>query len=65
MKALIPDGVKAEKITATDRYWNKKFYIIVPGNHVSFYKNNKPIDNSSAIKKIEVNKTQAVTQGLL
>lgn len=57
MKALIPDGVKAEKITATDRYWNKKFYIIVPGNHVSFYKNNKPIDNSSAIKKIEVNKT--------
>lgn len=57
MKALIPDKVKAEKITATDRYWNKQFYIIVPGNHVSFYKNNKPIDNSSAIKKIEVNKT--------
>lgn len=39
IKALIPDGVDAKKITATDRYWNKQFYIIVPGNHVSFYKN--------------------------
>lgn len=57
MKTLIPDGVNAAKITATDRYWNKQFYIIIPGNHVSFYKTNKPINNSSAIKKIAVNKT--------
>lgn len=59
MKALIPEGVKAEKITATDRYWNKQFYIIVPGNHVSFYKKYKPVDNSSIIKKINVNKTSS------
>lgn len=57
MKVLIPDGVKAEKITATDRYWNKQFYIIIPGNYVAFYKEHKPIDNSSVIKKINVNKT--------
>lgn len=57
MKALIPDGVKSSKITATDRYWNKQFYIIVPGDYVSFYKEHKPVDNSSAIKNIKVNKT--------
>ena len=57
IKALIPDNVKADKITATDRYWNKQFYIIVPGDYVSFYKEHKPVNNSSAIKKINVNKT--------
>ena len=57
MKVLIPDGVNSNKITVTDRYWNKQFYILVPGNHVSFYKENRPINNSSAIKKIAVNKT--------
>lgn len=57
IKALIPDGVDAKKITATDRYWNKQFYIIVPGNHVSFYKKYIPINNSSVIQKINVNKT--------
>lgn len=55
IKALIPDGVNAKKITATDRYWNKQFRIIVPGNHVSFYKKYTPINNSSVIKKINVN----------
>ena len=57
MKILLPDNVKFSKITTTDRYWNRKFLIIIPGNHVSFYAEYAPFINSSDIKKITVKET--------
>lgn len=59
MKVILPDGVKFSKISTTDQYWNKRFLIVIPGNHVSFYKSYPPFKNSSAIKKISVKKTAA------
>lgn len=57
MRAALPDGVSFSKITTTDRYWNQRFFIIIPGNHVSFYKNYAPFDNSSYITGITVSQT--------
>lgn len=57
MKVLLPKGVNYKKITTTDQYWKKKFLIIIPGNHISYYKNHAPVDNSSAIRSIKVSRT--------
>ncbi|MCH5268118.1 MAG: N-acetylmuramoyl-L-alanine amidase [Lachnospiraceae bacterium] len=57
MRVLLPDKVKTKKITTTDQYWKNKFLIVIPGNHVSYYKKNPPIKNSSKIKSIKVTKT--------
>lgn len=57
MRVALPDGVSFSKITTTDRYWNQRFFIIIPGNYVSFYKNYAPFDNSSYITGITVSQT--------
>lgn len=55
----IPLSEKASfsKVSATDQYWNNRFLIIIPGNHISFYKSNPPIKNHSQIKSVKVTKT--------
>lgn len=57
MKVVMPEGVTFSKITTTDQYWNKKFLITIPGNHVSFLKKYAPFINSTAITGATVAKT--------
>lgn len=57
LKIVLPQNVSFEKVTTTDQYWNKRFVITIPGNHVSYYKTNKPLKNSSRIKKYTVAKS--------
>lgn len=57
LRIALPENVAFSKITATDQYWNKRFLIVIPGNHVSFYKSNAPIKNNSVIKSVKVAKT--------
>lgn len=59
MKVVLPDGITFSKISTTDQYWKKRFLIVIPGNHVNFYKLYPPFKNSSSIKKISVSKTAA------
>lgn len=56
LKVIMPEDVEFSDITTTDQYWNKKFLIIIPGNHVSFYKEHGPFINSTVIKKVAVGK---------
>lgn len=57
MKVILPKEVEFSQITTTDQYWNKKFLILIPGNYVSFYKENPPFSNTTNIKGITVKKT--------
>lgn len=57
LRIALPSGVKFSSITASDQYWKKRFLIIVPGNHVSYYKKNVPVKNNSVIKSVKVSKT--------
>ena len=56
MKVVMPEEVEFSDITTTDQYWNRKFLIIIPGNHVSFYKKYLPFVNSTAITNVIVGK---------
>lgn len=57
LKVLLPDTVKFKNIKTTDQYWNYKFVITIPGNHVDFYKKYLPVINSADIKKTTVKTT--------
>lgn len=57
MKVILPEKVTYSKITTSDQYWKQKFIITVPGDYVSFYKENAPVDNSSYITGISVSLT--------
>ncbi|MDD7404142.1 MAG: N-acetylmuramoyl-L-alanine amidase [Butyribacter sp.] len=57
MKILLPKGVNFSQITTTDQYWKKRFLIVIPGNHIAFYKKNKPLINDSSIVRYSVSKT--------
>lgn len=59
LRIALPENVSYTKVTTTDQYWNKRFLIVIPGNHVSFYKSNAPVKNNSSIKSIKVAKTAA------
>lgn len=45
-----PENVEIDTIKDTDKYWNKKFVVTIPGNYVEFYKENPISKNSSIIK---------------
>lgn len=53
----LPTAVKFSSVTATDQYWKNRFLIIIPGNHINYYKKNAPAKNSSVIKSVKVSKT--------
>lgn len=57
LRIALPENVSFSKVSATDQYWNNRFLIIIPGNHVAFYKSNAPIKNHSQIKSVKVVKT--------
>lgn len=57
LRIALPEQVSFSKVTATDQYWNNRFLIIIPGNHVAFYKTNAPVTNNSVIKSVKVAKT--------
>lgn len=57
LRIALPEQVSFSKVTATDQYWNNRFLIIIPGNHVAFYKSNAPVKNNSVIKSVKVAKT--------
>lgn len=57
LRIALPEKISFSKVTATDQYWNNRFLILIPGNHVSFYKTNAPIKNNSVIKSVKVAKT--------
>ncbi len=57
LRIALPEKVSFSKVTATDQYWNNRFLILIPGNHVSFYKTNAPVKNNSVIKSVKVTKT--------
>ncbi len=57
LRIPLPEKASFSKVSATDQYWNNRFLIIIPGNHVSFYKSNTPIKNHSQIKSVKVAKT--------
>lgn len=57
LRIPLPEKVSFSRVSATDQYWNNRFLIIIPGNHVSFYKSNAPIKNHSQIKSVKVTKT--------
>lgn len=57
IKVLLPKKVNSKKITTTDQYWKKRFLIIIPGDHISYYKNHAPVSNSSVIRSIKVSRT--------
>lgn len=59
LKIMLPNGVSFSKLTTTDQYWKKRFIIVVPGKHKSFYTQNPPYKNSSFIKKISISETSA------
>jgi len=56
IKIAMPEEVEFSDITTTDQYWNRKFLIIIPGNHVSFYKEHNPFVNSKDITNVTVGK---------
>ena len=57
LRIALPEQVSFSKVTATDQYWKNRFLIIIPGNHVAFYKSNAPVKNNSVIKSVKVTKT--------
>lgn len=57
LKVMLPDKVEFSEIITTDQYWNKRFLIVIPGNHVSFYKKHEPVKNTTGIKSVTVTKT--------
>ena len=57
LKVIMPDDVEFSEITTTDQYWNRKFLVIIPGNHVSFLKKYVPFINSTGITNAVVGKT--------
>lgn len=57
LRVALPEQVSFSKVTATDQYWKNCFLIIIPGNHVAFYKSNAPVKNNSVIKSVKVAKT--------
>lgn len=57
LRIALPEKISFSKVTATDQYWNNRFLIVIPGNHVSFYQSNAPIKNNSVIKSVKVAKT--------
>lgn len=57
LRIALPEKVSFSKVTATDQYWNNRFLIIIPGNHVTFYKSNAPAKNNSVVKSVKVAKT--------
>lgn len=57
LRIALPEKVLFSKVTATDQYWKNRFLILIPGNHVSFYKENAPVKNNSVIKSVKVAKT--------
>lgn len=57
LRIALPSKVKFSSITTTDQYWKKCFLIIIPGNHVNYYKKNAPFKSTSVIKSAKVSKT--------
>lgn len=49
-----PEKVEVSEIKDTDKYWNKKFVITIPGDYVAFYEDNAIKKNSDIIKSITV-----------
>jgi len=57
IKAILPEEVDFSKITTTDQYWKNRFFIMIPGDYVQFYKANAPFINSTNVTGITVSRT--------
>lgn len=49
-----PEKVEVSAIKGVDKYWSKKFVIVIPGDYVEFYKKNIIKKNNSVIKSANV-----------
>lgn len=50
----LPSAVKFSNVTDSDPYADKKFKIRVPGDYVSYYKQNQVLINNSVIKGVDI-----------
>ncbi len=57
LNIYIPDGLTIDSVTNEDLYENKKFQIIIKGNHVSFFKKNPVIINNNKVTQVSVKKS--------
>ncbi|MBR1742292.1 MAG: N-acetylmuramoyl-L-alanine amidase [Lachnospiraceae bacterium] len=61
LNILIPEGISIRDVSNEDLYEKKQFTITIKGNHVTFFKNNPIIKNSSKVKKVSVTKKSGNT----
>ncbi len=54
-----PEGVEVGSIKDTDKYWNKRFVLTIPGDYVEFYKKNPIKKNSTLVKSVAVSLNSA------
>lgn len=50
----LPSDVKYENITDKDPYADKKFQLLIPGDHEAFYKKNTIISNDDVVNKVTI-----------